>query len=368
MIRRFANASTLAFALGATFLAQVAQADTVTLKNGREIHGRLIEERRESIRMRTEGGTITIQKAEIASFTEGEVFFNYGGPARTQEQVDAAQPTTPGQPGQSGQPAQPGEQPRPGQPAPGTTTDWRWPANLSAEKIEQLTPIRDAVLKQLEEIGPTAEERLKAIAVSGEERSRIQELVGRFDWQRRQGSANLQRTQARDNVVEFGVKAIPFLVEALKQEAQWTKRIAAQAIERLAKAAPPPQTPPAVEGQPMPKPLTLADVKWLLYHHDTLSALVALLDHQGEVDSPFVRADANAALEAVTGRSGSWERGTEPLRSAAESRARDSWETWTKAEKQRWVAAEAEKEKTRVALLKKLDLLKQGKNPDEQPQ
>lgn len=339
--------SVLAMALGAALLAPAALADTVTLTNGREIHGRLVEEKRDSIRMRTEGGVITIPKAQIASFTEGEVFFNYGGKARTQEQVDAAT----GQPAQPGQqpPAQPGQQPPAGGAGGTSAADWKWPAGLSAEKIEELTPIRDEVLKQLAEIGPTAEERLKAVVTSAEERARIQELIVRFDWQRRQGSANAQRNQARDHVAEFGVKAIPQLVESLKSEAQWTKRISAQALGLIAKT-----------GKP-------EDTRWLMYHHEVLAGLVTLLDHQGEVDSPFVRADANAALEAVTGRAGNWPaEAKEPLRSGDENRAREVWGTWTKAEKARWTQAEADKEKLRGELQKKVDLLKQGKNPDDQ--
>src|SRR5690606_5426291 len=76
LIRRSIFALAAAVALG-----QPALADTVILKNGREIHGRLIEERRDAIVMRVEGGgTMPIRKADIASFFEGEVLVDYGGP------------------------------------------------------------------------------------------------------------------------------------------------------------------------------------------------------------------------------------------------------------------------------------------------
>jgi hypothetical protein len=354
----------LAAAALALAIASPARADTVTLKNGREIHGRLVEERQDSIRMRTEGGTITIQKAEIASFTEGEVFMNYGGSGRTGD--PAAQPGQPGQPppaqpGQPGQPpaqpGQPGQPPaQPGQPGqmPPSAATWTWAPGVTADKIATLTPIRDRYLEELAALGKTPEERLAALAITAEERSRLQELITRFNWHRRQGSANAQRNNAKDDAVAFGIKALPFINDALQSESQWTARTASDAMAALV------QRPGG--------DLKVEDARWLMYHHDVPGRLISLLDHQGEPDSPFIRADANAALEAVTGHDANWPANqTEALRSQDESEAKRRWEQWWSAEKRRWdqeVAAAATK---RTDLAAKLALVREGRNPEEAP-
>lgn len=369
----------MALAVAAALTPQDALADTVTLKNGREIHGRLIEERRESIRMRTEGGTITIEKAEIASFTEGEVFTNYGGRTRTQEEVDQATPptATPGTPGTP--PTTPGTPPTS---PPGRTTpvdpaaEWKWPANLSPDAIAELTPIRDQVLADLAKLGPTPEERLKTVVVSGEERARIQELMLRFNYRQRQGSANAHRNQARDHVLEFGLKAIPFLAEGLTHEAQWTRRVSAQGLERLAKSPPAAPTPPQNQGTPTPRPgtpaptspapTTAADVKWLMYHHEVPERLVTLLDHQGEIDSPFIRAEGATALAAVTGLTLTWPTTApeERLRTSDENKAKTAFETAWAREKTRFTNEQQAIAKTREELQAKLATLREGRNPN----
>lgn len=368
----------LALAVAAAFAPQVARADTVTLKNGREIHGRLIEELPKSIRMRTEGGTITIEKAEIASFTEGEVFTNYGGRTRTQDEVDGSKPgttPTPSTPGQPGQPTPPTGGGRTTGPA-DSAGEWKWPANLSAAEIATLAPIRDQALADLEKLGLTPEERLKAVVVSGEERARIQELMLRFNYRQRQGSANAHRNQARDRVLEFGLKSLPFLADGLVHEAQWTRRVSAQGLERLAKTppaapAPPPQAQgaPPPRGQPAPTPpaaLTGDDVRWLMYHHEVPERLLALLDNQGEIDSPFIRAEAATALAAVTGGPVAWPATPteERLRTADENRAKAAWETWWTREKARFNSEQEAKAKSREELQAKLAALREGRNPD----
>ena len=64
------RASLVTFALLAA--ASPVVADTVTLKNGREIHGKLVSEGKNEVRLRTAGGTITIPRADIATFNEND--------------------------------------------------------------------------------------------------------------------------------------------------------------------------------------------------------------------------------------------------------------------------------------------------------
>ncbi len=343
------------FALAAAVaFGQPALADTVILKNGREIHGRLLEERPDAIVMRVEGGgTMPIRKADIASFFEGAVLVDYGGPPREQQPAGpASQPgqAQPGQPAPPTTPAQPGAAAGGAQAGANASDDWTWPAGLSPAELEELTSIRDQVLAELEKLGPTAEERLEKVNPSAEERATIQEQIGYFDWQRRQGSANMRRQNAKTRVLAFGVKALPQLIESVQSEAQWTKRISAQALGELMRAT--------------SDDLKTDDIRWLMYHHEVPTRLIAALDHQGEVDSPFVRQDADAALQAITGHSVGFQASTERLRTAAETEAKSAWETWWKREKARWTKAEADKVKAREELNGKLALLRQGKKPE----
>lgn len=341
-------------ALVVAAFATTARADTVTLKNGRELHGKLIDENKVNVRLRIEGGgTITVAKADIATFMEGEVLVTYSppqtevAPVTTPTAPDGAAPATPG----AATPATPGgATPAAGTPAaPAAAPAWVWPASLSAEKIAELTPIRDAVLKQLEDLGPSPEERLKALETSAAERTRIQEVMARFRDRQRQGSANARRGVARDEVVGFGAKGIDALVDGLGSESQWTRRVSAQALGALSGGA----------GD-----VTAKDMRWLMIHQSVPQKLLALLGDQGEVDSPFVRADANAALEAISGAKQQWPETTDRMRTPAESQAAEAWAKWWQTERRRFDRAQESYATTRAALDAKLALLRQGKAPE----
>lgn len=343
----------LALALG----APVALADTVTLKNGREIHGRLVEESQKTIRMRTEGGgTITIEKSEVATFTEGEVFVVYSRQLTAEEEAKLKELRERGKrpkPGQEpGEEPPPDEAPKPDQPKPADKPagGWTWAEGLSAEEIEALTPVRDQLLDELKKLGPSAEERRRALEATPAERARIQELMLRFKSRQRQGSANARRAVAKEELAGFGAKAVPALVEALASESQWTQRVAAQALGALAGGA---------EG------VTADEMKWLYQHLDVPTQLLPLLAHQGEIDSPFVRADANGALEAISGQKTGWPAEvTDKLRTPKEGQAADDWARWVRGSKQRFTKREEERVAQRAELEKKLELVRQGKPPE----
>ena len=341
--------------VGSVVLGWQAQsfADTVTLKNGREIHGRLVEEGEHVIQIRTSGGTITIAKAEVATFSENENWGNYARP-RTLEQTARAEAAS----NEEGRPrTPPGESPAPPTPSgsgadpttpPTSAVDWEWAAGVTAEQQAALTPLRDQYLAQLEELGPPPEERLEAIQLSGDEERALREQIGRFDWRRRQGSANMRRRNAMEEVVDtFGVKATPQLVEALRSPSQWTARMSVQAIEKLAR-----------EGD-------RDQVNWLLYHFEVPDALVSLMDHQGEIDSPFIRREANQALEAMTGKSQGFKPSTEALRTPGETAAFRAWRDWWQQARTRWQAEQKEQAEKRTALLAKLEQVRKGQDPED---
>lgn len=345
--RKLAGTAGLALLAG---LPVAAFGDTVTLKNGKEIHGRLVEETEELIRIRSGGGVITLQKAEIATFSENENWGDYGRevpppPADKPAEKDPKKPAD-----KPADKPKPGDKPKaadkPGEPRTWSKETWKWPAGLSEEKIAELTPIRDEHLKELEKLGPTPAERLKKIELHPEEKDKLDQLVNRLDFQQQQGSANMIRRKARDRVInELGPKAIPTLSEGVKQDANyWRARISAEALELLNKDE---------------------DARWLMYHFDAPSGLVNLLRHQGDFgESPHLRNQANKTLEALTKHKESWPDSTETMRTPAETEAMERWVAFWAREKRRWDAAEKEKEERRAELIAGLEKLAKGENPE----
>lgn len=340
----------LSLGLGLFLLAPAAFADTVTLKNGREVNGRLVEEREDAIRIRTGGGVIEIRKVEIATFSENENWGDYGRelPAETPAKPEDAPPG--GKPGDK--PTDQGGSPKP---AGGAATapdkvptkeEWKWPAGLGAEKIAELTPIRDKYLDELKAMGPTPEERLKKLQLHPEENDKLTELMQRIDFRQLQGSANLIRRKARDRIIEeLGLKATERLTAGARQDDNyWQKRVSAEALQLLAKDD---------------------DARWVLYHFDSPGALTTLLRHQGDqTNSAPMRNQGNTSLEAITKHSVNWVDGTEAMRTAEETAAMERWTSWWKAEKARWDAEQKEKEERRQKLLEGIAKLQKGENPE----
>lgn len=326
-----------------------AWADTVTLKNGREIHGRLVEERDDSIRIKTVGGTITIAKSEVATFTEND---NFGEEEYGRVTPASERPAPPAR-GEAGTPA--AEQPgRGGESAttPASEGEWRWDPSVSDEQKARLTPVRDALLEELKELPPSEEEMKAVVAVSGPDKQTLDERVQAMGWRQRQGSANLRRENAMKRVIEeFGERSIPRLVQAVGGNNQWVARMSARALGELAKPA----------GEGLGK--DAASRKWLLYRYDAPGALIKLLDHQGEIDSPFIRQEANAALEAITGQKHGWPASTESLRTAAESRAYQAWVTWWKGAEAAWKAEQEKATARRKEIAAALEEVRAGREP-----
>jgi hypothetical protein len=340
--------------------AQLALADTVTLKNGREIHGRLVEERIDSIRMRTAGGTITINKGEIATFSENEEFdFPHKPPAERAAPAESAAGggrtgQGPGSGGTTGQ-ATTEEVPQPGSSAlsgeAARFEPWTWEKGVSEEQIEKLEPLRDKYLEELKALGPDKETRLKEVEVSPQERTGIQEGIKALGYiRRRTGSAPLRRqNNLKELTSTYGVKALPQLVTALGSQSHFVMRMSIQGLGQLHSQA---------ENK--------EDLEWLLYHFKAPPAFLRLLDNEGEADSGHVRQEANDVLEAITGKSQGYKSSLEPIRSPAESRAYRAWEKYVKWNMERWEKAEAAKEARRPQLIEILDKIRRGEEPEEQ--
>ena len=332
-----------------------AFADTVTLKNGRELHGRLVEESADSIVLRTgTGGQIVVLKEKIATFTENANWGDDQGGRATKPLPDRDDAGDEGDEGDADEGEAPPPRPPRGGPAePGAdpAADWRWPSGLTRAEIDRLTPVRDELLGELEELGPSPEERMAMVdasKLSSAERSAMDDLFTRMGYNRqRRSSAAMVRRGARDRLVsEFGLKAIPELVEALGDTNYWQARMSADALGKLAGGG---------DGE---------DAKWYCYHLDVPTKLIGLMGHQGEFGlSPAMRLDANAAMERVTGHKVGFEASEETLRTAAETKSLRDWRSWWSRARSTWQAEQKANEERREEILADLDTLRRGEMP-----
>jgi hypothetical protein len=364
-------------AIGAlSVLAQpdTAQADTVTLNNGREIHGRLVEELPLKIRMRTSGGVITILKIKIATFSENENWGNYSKPrsvaqlaeieAKKKAEVEAvaarrAKAKARAGGGDDGGPKAGGAKPSKGG---GTTPgkkaekgEWTWGADVTAEKIKELEPVRDKYLEEREKLGKTKAERLAEIELSGEEKKDVKARVRMMGWIRgrgrrggQAGSSTRRQNAKKELVSKYGVRAIPALIESLGSASLWQVRTSGEGLAEIMSAG-----------------KSAEDTRWLMHNFEAMPALLRLMDNEGDTMSAHVRAVGNMAMMAVTGDKAGWPQGaTDELRNRGETKAYRSWQQKVKKAKAKFVKDEKAKVTRRAEIEEALEKLRKGENPD----
>jgi hypothetical protein len=334
-----------------------ASADTVTLNNGREIHGRLVEEGKKVILIKTGSGVITIPKFKVATFSENENWGNYSKP-RSVKELKAIEEANRKAAAKGAK-----KDPKKGKPKKGGETsgedegEWTWDEEVSKATIEELTPIRDDLLKKLEGLGPTAEERLEVLALSREEAPDLKEKIRLLGWKRGRGrrggiaGSQVYRNKAKKEIVEnYGVRAIPSLVKTVGSENLYQARWAAQTLQEIhAKAK------------------SKDDSLWLMNHHEVPTALVELMNNAGDTTSPFVRREANAAMEAIVGKSMGWPSDAKtPGATQVETAALKKWRRWGARNKLAFSKGEKEREANRKLYTEQLEMVRVGKNPEEE--
>lgn len=331
-----------------------ASADTVTLNNGREIHGRLVEEGKKVILIKTGSGVITIPKFKVATFSENENWGNYSKP-RSVKELKAIEEAN----RKAAAKGTEGETPKKGggaAKAEGAKDDgeWTWAEEVSKATIEELTPIRDELQKKLEDLGPTAAERLKVMTLSREEEPDLKEKVRLLGWKRGRGrrggiaGSQIYRNKAKKEIVEnYGVRAIPSLVKTVGSENLYQARWAAQTLQEIHAGA-------------ASKP----DSLWLMNHFEAPAALVELMNNVGDTTSPFVRLEANAAMETIVGESMGWPKGANtPGANANETEALKKWRRWSARNRLAFTKGEEEREANRKLYTEQLEMVREGKNP-----
>ncbi|RMG09634.1 MAG: hypothetical protein D6731_19110, partial [Planctomycetota bacterium] len=127
----------------------------------------------------------------------------------------------------------------------------------------------------------------------------------------------------------------------------WVLRLSCQAIAEIVAAAKEP-----------------ADATWLVWHLRVPEKLVDLLEHEGELHSGFVRAEANAALEKLLKKRFGFRPSNESLSTPAETAARKKWRAYVQKQRAAWEREQKQKEAQRTALRDALDALRKGQAPD----
>ena len=114
------------------------------------------------------------------------------------------------------------------------------------------------------------------------------------------------------------------------------------------------------------------DMRWLMYHFKAPQSLLRLMDNEGDTLSPFVRGDANAAMEKVTGATQKWppikDKPTDntELRSRAETQAYRAWQKWWGKEAAKFKKEQEAGKKRRAEIAEQLEKIRQGENPLEE--
>ena len=109
-----------------------------------------------------------------------------------------------------------------------------------------------------------------------------------------------------------------------------------------------------------------AEARWFLHHFDAPGRLINLLDESGEVDSPFIRLEAAAALSSITERRVDYPESLEPEPTPEELVAARDWQRWWRAEQSRWTTEQVALETKRTELLERLVAVSEGRAPDDE--
>lgn len=227
--------------LGSAFVvlgSSAAQADTCTMRDGREIHGRLIHENRDYVFLRiADGGTLRIERELIVSFVENDNYgFDYGrggidpatpagaaagagtgsstGPSTGSGSSGATAPKAAGSADQKALEAFAAKLPKP------------------SEKLSELD--RQTLLERLYAARPQSEEWLEKTKATGDENLTIDQLARKMGVARKVGNRGA-RDLAADQLAAFDVKALPALSKALSDSSPYARRNAALVITKIIK-------------------------------------------------------------------------------------------------------------------------------------
>ena len=276
-------------------LAAPALADTITFKNGHEVHGRLVEETDKYVIFQVGNGKLRFDKKEIATFTEdadyGQRYFT---PPKREEDAGNVTPGVDGKPGKA----------------------FLVPADATPEEKKDLRGVHARMEEELAKLGPSPDERQRRLDLSATERASLDAAL-----------ANL--SEGKSSTADFaalGPKCIAALSEALTTG---NARAKANASAALADAV--------TRGDE-------GDAKWALGHYKVATNLANVLDASGDDGAFEARNQANHALEVISGSSQGWLETRDPAPTEAQRNATAKWKDWAKNSDTAFETAETDRE------------------------
>lgn len=289
-------------ALGLTgVLAGPALADTVTFKNGREVHGRLIEETKDEIIVQVGQGKLRFAKREVATFTEdndyGQRYFT--PPHRS----DAYELGGPGGAAMLGK-------------------YWTRHKDAGQDELKDLKGVHAKLEEEYVKLGASPEARARKLELTGSEKTQLDNTLVSFG-----------RVHGVGDVSGFGLKAIPSLVEVLQSGDMVAKATAAMAIADVYS-----------RGE-------LDDARWICGKVRAGVVLTTLLEASGDETAGSARTAADKALQAVSGTQFNWQDSKDPYPTESQRESIRSWKLWASKD----AATFQESEKKFAEGTKKLD-------------
>jgi hypothetical protein len=213
--------------------------------------------------------------------------------------------------------------------------------DASPEEQKALAEMKQKIKTCLEKtVGPSIEELKKKYEPTSEERQELDIALHALQSDQRRGG-NDKRQNALATVTGLGIKAIGALSEALDGDNLLGRWDAAKALGGIATQGP--------------------DALALIREAGVPSKICSLLDESTEERAVQIRADANAALQAISGTTMGWPSdATDKNPSSAESDARGRWVAWAAKDAADFQKTERLREENRKALT---DLLKKLEGP-----
>jgi hypothetical protein len=285
-------------------LATPAVADTVTFKNGREVHGRLVEETGDDITLQVGSGTFRFPKKDIATFTKDDDFGQryFTPPHRS----DLGELSVEG--------------------GANAERSFYRPRDATLEELKNLKAIHTRLNEEYAKLGPSTDARLHKFELAAGDRASLDDAIANLG---KSGAAGTSPA----SLSGFGLKAIGPLSDALQVGETPAKAAAALALADV-----------ITRGD-------AEDARWLLGHYKVGSRLTSLLDSSGDDNAAACRNAGDRALEQISGTQFGWTESKDPYPSESQRQASSKWKAWSFTDAANFETAE----KTRADALAKLD-------------
>lgn len=192
------------------------------------------------------------------------------------------------------------------------------PKDPPAKPVQNQQQRLAEIQRRLRELGPSPKERLERIALKKDERARLLKDIHDLAYVQQQGSAELIRRNRRDRLIDrWGIKATPYLIEALPKDRYWSARVSAQALGILAMGT---------DGD---------EVRWIAFHMDAPHKLIDMFGRGPDYEQPGLKKDLDRTLSVLSGK---------------DYKTLKQWRLWWKKAGPKWAKRERRRDAERTRL------------------